>query len=121
MLELYDAMEKLVKKNKFFQSGYLYCLENFTSGGERPHVHLMLTNTTKPHRIIETLAKYFKLEPNFIDLKKYKHDILFNEHIKYIVGNKKEEKSGYVEKDKELLEDLGIPKYLGNLINLKTT
>jgi len=121
MLELYEKMEKLVKKNKFFQEGYIYCLENYTKAGERPHVHMMLTTKTKPHRIIETLAEYFDIKRNFIDLTKYRHDILFNQHVKYIKGDKIEEKAAYVLKDKELLEDLGIPKYLGNLFNLKTT
>lgn len=113
--KLYAKMEVCVSKYKFFTHGYLYCLEQHTKGGVRPHIHLMLLTNTKPHRIIETLAKHFGIAQNFIQCKKYKHGLMYHEHIKYIHGDKKEEKLVDVENDRQILEELNIPKYLGKL------
>jgi len=107
-------MEEVVRKFKFMQSGYLYCLEQHTSTGVRPHVHLMLSCSAKPHRVIDTLAKYFKIPKNFIDLKRYSNNVLFDEHVKYIQGHKKLEKQEFVALDIKELESLQLQKFYGN-------
>jgi len=115
LAKLYSKMRECAGKYKFFSHGHLYCLEQHTKHGLRPHIHLMLTTNTKPHRIIDTLAKHFNLEKNFIECQKHKHGLMFEEHIKYIKGDKREEKQDDVKKDTADLEEFGIPKYLGKL------
>lgn len=116
LLELYSKMEKCVKRYKLFKKGYIYCLENYTEHGQRPHIHMMLLDTsTKPSRIIETLAKVFACDKNFIQCKKFTDGILYSEHHSYIKGDKTSSKIDFVKNDLKILSEYNIPKYLGTI------
>lgn len=117
LLELASAIQDATAKYNMFEEGsYSYTLEQNTSGGIRPHIHLFLISTTRPNRIIETLAKHFKVAKPSIDLKTYRKDILWNEHLDYINGNKKTEKMENVAQDNLDKFELGIPQTLGKII-----
>lgn len=113
--DLYDKFQQFIQKHKYFSHGYLYCLEQHTDNGIRPHIHLMLLCRTKNHRIIDQLSKFFNIKSNFIECKTYHHGYLYEEHKKYIEGDKKKEKQENVFKDNDFLASNNIPKYLGEL------
>lgn len=115
MKECYDTMIKMIEKHSYFDKS-LWCVEAHTEKGYRPHIHLMIETKAKPHRIIETIAKNFKCSKNFVECKNYKNDILYNEHVQYILGNKTDNKLQFVDADKKEREDEGIPHYINNHI-----
>lgn len=118
LIELYQHMQEVTNRPKiaFFREGYMWSIEQNTSGGVRPHIHLMLLDTkVKPSRVIETLAKSFDLAKNSIECKRHFADHLYNVHIDYIKGIKTEEKDENVKKDKQDRETLGIPDYINNI------
>lgn len=117
MEDLYQQMLQMINKFKMFHpDNYLMCIEQNTSNGIRPHIHLMLETKVRPARIIEQLAKHFKIDKPSIDLKKHSHSIMWDEHINYIKGKKKDEKMADVQQDVQDRTALGIPQYLGELI-----
>jgi len=117
LLELYNKMEKIIKKYSMFsETNYLYSVEQHTEGGVRPHIHLMLENmSAKPSRIIKTLATAMELKETSINIETYRKGMLFKEHIKYIIGEKIEEKENNIKLDKEARLLYGIPDNLGKL------
>ena len=114
---LYEAMAEAIGKYNMFEVGsYMYTLEQNTSGGIRPHIHLFLITNTRPNRIIDTLAKHFKIKKPSIELKTYRKNILWKEHISYISGDKRAEKMENVVQDNLDKEIRSIPKYVGNIM-----
>lgn len=117
MTSLYERMAEAISKYGMFEEGqYMFSVEQNTSGGVRPHIHLFLISNTRPNRIIETLAKHFKIGKPSIDIKTYRKNLLWKEHISYIIGSKKEDKMECVEQDNIDREILQLPKYTGNII-----
>lgn len=118
MKQLYEKMDDVVHRPKitFFREGYLWNIEQNTKGGIRPHIHLMLLdNKVKPSRVIETLAKVFDLEKNSVECKRLFSNHMYNEHIDYLHGVKRDEKSDDVAKDIVDRLDLDIPDYIGEI------
>lgn len=117
LLELANAMQDVTAKYKMFEVGHFsYTLEQNTTNGVRPHIHLFLVSSVRPTRIIETLAKFFKVAKNSIEIKTYRKDLLWNEHLSYINGDKKSEKMEYVSADNLDKFNLGIQQTYGNII-----
>lgn len=116
LLPLFSKMEQCVRRHKMFKKGYLYCIEAHTNEGFRPHIHLLLSDTTpKQSRVIEILAKTFNCEKHFIQVKKFTDGVMYPEHIKYIKGDKQESKEQFVTNDLKFLSEYNIPKYLGTI------
>lgn len=116
LLPLFQKMEQTIRRHKMFKKGYLYCLEAHTNEGFRPHIHLMINDTTpKQSRIIETLAKSFNCEKHFIQVKKFTDGVLYPEHVKYLKGEKQDSKIEFVQNDEKILSQYNIPKYLGTI------
>jgi len=113
MLECYDTMNKMIEKHSYFDKS-LWCVEAHTEKGYRPHIHLMMETKAKPHRIIETIAKNFKINKNFIECKNNKNDNLYTEHIQYIKGEKTDSKLELVERDRTERNMEGIPQFINN-------
>lgn len=107
---------ELVSKYKMFAE-YSYSVEQNTSNGVRPHVHMLIHATPKPHRVRETIAKHFNIPGNFVDTQVFKKNFMYKEHMAYIQGHKKEEKEQYVEHDKIDRENLGIADYYTNILS----
>ena len=116
ILPLFSQMEQCIRRHKMFHKGYLYCIEAHTNEGYRPHIHLLISDTKpKQSRIIETLAKSFKCEKHFIQVKKFTDGVMYSEHVKYIKGDKQESKEEFVLNDIKFLSKYNIPKYLGTI------
>lgn len=119
--QLYEKMDDVIHRPKitFFREGSLWCIEQNTKGGIRPHIHLMLLdNKVKPSRVIETLAKVFDLEKNSIECKRLFSNHMYNEHIDYIQGVKRDDKREYVDQDIADRLDLDIPDSIGEIIKI---
>lgn len=112
--KLFDTMQNCVSKYSLFQEGsFAYTLEQNTSGGIRPHIHLFLCTTVRPARIIELLSKHFSVGKPSIDLKIYRKDLLWEEHLTYINGEKKSEKMDFVAQDNLDKFEYNIPQTIG--------
>lgn len=70
---------------------------------------MMIPKIIKPNRVIKLLSRYYKVETNSIECKT---GYCYNEHLKYILGEKKNEKQINVEKDIEERKKLGIENYI---------
>ncbi len=94
--ELYDFCVK-----EYPYPGYLMCVEQNTPGGIRPHLHILhpVSDNTRKNHIISRLAKLFKIDKNSIDVNVSKSSTLLSRWVKYIHGEKKEEKKDNVDKD----------------------
>ena len=105
---LYD--KTIVATNKFkWLKDHAFTIEANTDNGYRPHVHMMIPKTVKPNRVIKLLSSYYKVETNSIECKA---GYCYNEHLKYILGEKKNEKKINVEKDIVERKELDIPDYI---------
>lgn len=108
MLQLHEKTLAAINKLKWLKE-HAYTVEGHTDGGYRPHVHMMIPKVVKPHRVIESLSSYYKVETNSIECKA---GYCYNEHLKYIMGEKKNEKICNVEKDIVERNEIGIPNYI---------
>lgn len=115
MQELWDLTKSLIGRYSWVppHEDFAFCVEQNTDHGIRPHVHLMLRGQVpqKPCYIAKKLGEYYGCASNFIDVKHFKRKRLFEEHRKYIEGEKKEGKMSNVEQDKLDRQNLGIPDY----------
>jgi len=91
--------------------GYTMCVEQNTPEGVRPHLHILhpVTGNTRKNHIIARLAKLFKVEENYINVKVSKSNPVISRWEKYLRGEKKGEKIEYVEKDIKDRDIYNIP------------
>lgn len=118
--EIKDEVLELFKKLKHkcqstpWLSQVAFTVEAFTDGGYRPHIHLLILNTSiRPSRIIETFSKLFSCPKNMIEVATMTYD--FDKKFKYLKGEKQESKIEYVINDKELRQTLGVPDIYNTL------
>ena len=107
---------ELVSKYKMFAE-YAYSVEQHTYNGIRPHVHMLIHDTPKRHRVRETISKHFDISQNFVETQTFRRNYMYDEHIAYIKGYKKEEKQAYIQADKIDREQLGIADYYTNILS----
>lgn len=112
MLELYNKTQQAIQKYKMLQE-HAWTIEAHTDNGYRPHIHMIIPGGTKPNRVITLLAKHYNIENQSIECKTG-HS--YEEHIKYIKGEKKKEKVLNVEKDIEERKSLDIQNYYLSVI-----
>lgn len=95
MLTLASLASKIPYKD------YMYCVEQNTDNGIRPHLHILakVLDTTRPNKEIERLSKLFKTQKNFIEFKISTNRALNNTRKNYIKGEKIDLKKENVEKD----------------------
>lgn len=105
---LYEKTIAATNKFKWLKD-HAFTIEANTDNGYRPHVHMMIPKCVKPNRVIKLLSGYYKVETNSIECKA---GYCYNEHLRYILGEKKNEKKTNVEKDIVERNELGIPDYI---------
>lgn len=108
MLELYNKTVEATEKYKMLRE-HAWTIEANTDGGYRPHVHMMIPKSVRPARVVEQLSKIYKVKANSIECK---DGYSYEEHLKYIKGEKKNEKILNVEKDIVERNELGIPNFI---------
>lgn len=108
MLQLYEKTLAAINKIKWLKE-HAFTVEGHTDGGYRAHVHMMIPKVVKPCRAIESLSRHYQVEANSIECKT---GHCYNEHLKYIMGDKKNEKKINVEKDIVERNEIGISNYI---------
>jgi len=80
---------------------YIYCVEQNTDNGIRPHIHLLakVNSNVRPNKEIERLATIFKTQKNYIEFKISNSPSKRISRMKYIRGEKTHAKLINVEKD----------------------
>lgn len=112
MLQLYEKVKKELEPYSWFADAK-WCVEGHTAGGYRPHIHMMvLDKKCKPVRLIEQISKKLKLEKQCIEAKSYTKGKGYQEHLRYLRGEKKEEKIENTEKDYQERELNQIPQII---------
>lgn len=112
--QLHDRTLELLGKYCFVkEDDVAFCVEQNTKNGKRPHIHMMIRGVInqRPAYIAKRLAEHYGCAPNFIDVKHFRKNKLYSEHLNYIKGIKEESKMPYVQLDKQDRETLGIPHF----------
>lgn len=112
---LYDKMLEALHRYKWLRKS-IFNIEYYTEKGGHPHSHIYLDSDKRRDTIIHLLSKFFNIEKNYLDIKRYYGNP--QNHINYIMGIKKEEaKDEYMKKDEELRDKYDIPSYIDNINN----
>lgn len=109
---LYKILRDKIAKHQWLQN-HAFCIEAYTEGGFRPHIHLILITDTRPARIIDSLSKWFGCKPNMIQVDSLSFGI--RDKLRYVNGEKAEAKLSYVKQDQDLRDALNIPHLISNL------
>lgn len=96
---------------KFPYREYEMVAEQFTTGGIRPHLHILLkvSGNTRKNHVISRLSKVFEIEAASVQVRISSNVSLVERWRKYLQGEKSDTKSEYVSKDKEYRENNNIP------------
>lgn len=87
--------------------------EYYTEKGGHCHSHMVVDTTKRRDSIIFLLSKFYEIDKNYIDVKRYYNDPI--NHINYVKGIKKDiNKEKYMDLDTELRDKYDIPPYTDN-------
>lgn len=97
--------------DKFPYRGYEMVAEQFTQGGIRPHLHILLkvSDNSRKNHIISRLAKSFEMDAASVQVRISNNYSLIDRWQKYIQGEKSDTKMEYVNNDKEYRQNNNIP------------
>lgn len=109
--ELYKNMEEALHRYKWLRNSIIN-YEYYTDKGQHPHSHIVVNTHKRRDMIILLLSKFFNVDKNFIDVKKYYGDP--TAHLNYVKGIKKTGKEVYTDADTILRDELDIPHYTDN-------
>lgn len=110
--ELYDQVCEALHRYKWLRKSVIN-YEYYTKEGQHPHSHMVVDTGKRKDTIIWLLSKFFKVNKNFIDIKRYYNDPI--NHINYVKGIKADSaKDEYINKDTLLRDELNIPHYTDN-------
>jgi len=104
-----DTIDRLIDWN-YFEKGDKGVVELHTEKGKHPHFHIISYKKRKRINLIRDISNRFSIDKNFIDVKT--HAKLYDKHIDYINGVKKEKKKDYVDQDFEWRSKYCIPHLL---------
>jgi len=77
-------------------------IEKYSKSGENLHLHILKEGNYSKTKLIRDLARRFKVESNFIDVRRGTEPTDWNHRLSYIKGDKMAtEKMEHVQKDKE--------------------
>lgn len=111
--EIIKKMEKL-KTNKPFQEWLIYTYE-FTGKQMKyhPHIHVIISKKQNIKRYITNVSNTFKIKTNFVDIQAVANHEL-QDKVKYIRGDKKQEKMEQVEEDQKIRKKYNLEDYYIN-------
>lgn len=100
-VKAFELIQSILNSSKVLDGSFAV-LENYRVNGEHPHVHMKIYSSGLTHKfiLIQTMsrakhAKKLILAKNFIDVKNFE-----TYHDSYLDGDKIDEKTPFVEKDK---------------------
>lgn len=98
-------------------NSYIYNLEFYGKDLEKyhPHVHLLIKGGgLDKSKIIRAFSRHFKIDKNFIDVKRSEDERLYIKRENYIKGIKQDNKAASIEKDEEFRKKHNIEKFFSN-------
>lgn len=110
---------KCLERNASVLNGnnYVYSLEFFGKDLDKlhPHFHLLIKGGgLDKSKIIRAFSRHFKLEKNFIDVKRSEDEGLYIKRENYIKGIKQDKKQDAINKDDEFRKKHNIEKFYSN-------
>lgn len=99
------------------ENNYIYSLEFYGKDVDKlhPHFHLLIKGGgLDKSKIIRAFSRHFKIEKNFIDVKRSEDEGLYIKRENYIKGIKQDKKQEAIEKDDIFREKHGIKKFYSN-------
>jgi hypothetical protein len=79
---------------------YYFSIEYFSKNGENMHAHILVPNKIHKTKTIRDMSRWFKIEPNFVDIRSKTTELQYKNALAYVMGEKVgEDKMSYVEKD----------------------
>lgn len=99
--EVSVLLEKLkgLKKYKYMEK-YYFSIEYFSKNGENMHAHILVPNKIHKTKAIRDMSRWFKIEPNFVDIRSKTTELQYKNALAYVMGEKVgDDKMSYVEKD----------------------
>ena len=110
--DLYNRVQEALHRYKWFRKSII-SYEYYTQKGQHPHFHAVVDTDKRRDTIIKLFSTFFKVSPNYVDVKKYYGDP--QGHIKYVKGIKDDKnKQEYIDKDNALKDELNIPYFTDN-------
>lgn len=87
-------------------------IEKYSKSGENLHLHILKEGNYSKTKIIRDLARRFKVESNFIDVRRGTEPTDYNNRLSYIKGDKMAtEKMEHVAKDKQWRQENNLRDY----------
>ena len=109
---LYDKMCEALHRYKWLRKSVIN-YEYYTEKGGHPHSHMVVDTGKRKDTIIWLLSKFFSINKNYIDIKRYYNDPI--NHINYVKYIKADSaKDEYINKDTLLRDEMNIPPYTDN-------
>lgn len=99
------------------ENNYIYSLEFFGKDLDKlhPHFHLLIKGGgLDKNKIIRAFSRHFKIEKNFIDVKRSEDERLYIKRENYIKGIKQDKKKEAIEKDDIFRKKHNIEKFYSN-------
>ncbi len=106
-------LEKLkgLKKYKYMEK-YYFSIEYFSKNGENMHSHILVPNKIHKTKTIRDFSRWFKIEPNFVDIRSKTTELQYKNALAYVMGEKvSDDKMSYVEQDKEWRKENNLENY----------
>lgn len=87
-------------------------IERYSKSGENLHLHILKEGNYTKTKIIRDLARRFKVDSNFIDVRRGTEPTDYNNRLSYIKGDKMAtEKMEHVAKDKQWRQENNLRDY----------
>lgn len=90
-LGILELKKKIYSLNYKYLEGAHLIVENYSATGENLHVHILKEGVYSKTRLIRDMARKFKVEPNFIDIRLGKRESDYHNRLAYIKGNKSDD------------------------------
>lgn len=108
-LGIIELKKKIYQLTYKYLEGAMLTVENFSASGENLHVHILKEGVYSKTRIIRDLARKFKIDENFVDVRLGKRVSDYQNRLAYIKGEKSDElKKENCQKDQEWRTQNGL-------------
>lgn len=108
--ELVDKLKKLKKYS--YMEQYFFSIDNFSKSGENLHTHILTEGKLCKPKVILDFSRHFKIEGNFVDVRRKTTKLQYDNALDYIKGNKTDAtKVASVVLDDKWREDNNLEKY----------
>jgi len=90
-LGILELKKKIYRLTHKYLEGALLCCEFNSASGENLHVHILKEGVYSKTRLIRDLARKFKIDENFVDVRLGKRESDYQNRLAYIKGEKSDE------------------------------